>query len=603
MLDFLRKNAKVLGLFSVIVLVGSLIYAANSGSGVPAQVKDEDTLALQASANEPTPGTQDPDTFQPAVIGSQKVTGFEESDSVKEDFVLVSLPTSQLNSALALSDQAQVILPDNGKTTTIALPASQVDQLGTVSTSATVEENKPISVFAEQIQSPVPSWGLDRIDLQTNTPDRTYKYATSGNGVTIYVVDTGVNLSHSDLAGRVSTGFSAINDGRGADDCNGHGTHVAGTAAGSSYGVAKSAKVVPVRVLNCTGSGYISDIISGINWIISTHPGGAAVINLSIGGGYSAVLNSAITDAANRGFTVVAAAGNSSADACNFSPVSAAGVIGVGASTSSDSFASYSNFGSCVDVVAPGSSITSAWIGSSSASNTISGTSMASPHATGLAARILEAGTGGQGVMTVMRELAAKDLISGLRSGTPNLLTVWQLDLVASPSPSPSISKSANPKPSASKSTVRGSLRAPGKAKNLAFTQLSDTELEVTWIGTDFEATEVVIEWFAKNSPNRVTTLNIPVPGKSAIINGLVANRPYEVRVTPLNGYGAEQIRGETTSVVLSLAKNFASPTPTQTDSSPTPVPTDSVTSESTNPGNSGNAPGNSGSNRGNSKR
>lgn len=603
MLDFLRKNAKVLGLFSVIVLVGSIIYAANSGSGVPAQVKDEDTLALQASANEPTPGTQDPDTFQPAVIGSQKVTGFEESDSVKEDFVLVSLPTSQLNSALALSDQAQVILPDNGKTTTIALPASQVDQLGTVSTSATVEENKPISVFAEQIQSPVPSWGLDRIDLQTNTPDRTYKYATSGSGVTIYVVDTGVNLSHSDLAGRVSTGFSAINDGRGADDCNGHGTHVAGTAAGSSYGVAKSAKVVPVRVLNCTGSGYISDIISGINWIISTHPGGAAVINLSIGGGYSAVLNSAITDAANRGFTVVAAAGNSSADACNFSPVSAAGVIGVGASTSSDSFASYSNFGSCVDVVAPGSSITSAWIGSSSASNTISGTSMASPHAAGLAARILEAGTGGQGVMTVMRELAAKDLISGLRSGTPNLLTVWQLDLVASPSPSPSISKSANPKPSASKSTVRGSLRAPGKAKNLAFTQLSDTELEVTWIGTDFEATEVVIEWFAKNSPNRVTTLNVPVPGKSAIINGLVANRPYEVRVTPLNGYGAEQIRGETTSVVLSLAKNFASPTPTQTDSSPTPVPTDSVTSESTNPGNSGNAPGNSGSNRGNSKR
>ena len=603
MLDFLRKNAKVLGLFSVIVLVGSLIYAANSGSGVPAQVKDEDTLALQASANEPTPGTQDPDTFQPAVIGSQKVTGFEETDSVKEDFVLVSLPTSQLNSALALSDQAQVILPDNGKTTTIALPASQVDQLATVSTSATVEENKPISVFAEQVQNPVPSWGLDRIDLQTNTPDRTYKYATSGNGVTIYVVDTGVNLSHSDLAGRVSTGFSAINDGRGADDCNGHGTHVAGTAAGSSYGVAKSAKVVPVRVLNCTGSGYISDIISGINWIISTHPGGAAVINLSIGGGYSAVLNSAITDAANRGFTVVAAAGNSSADACNFSPVSAAGVIGVGASTNSDSFASYSNFGSCVDVLAPGSSITSAWIGSSSASNTISGTSMASPHAAGLAARILEAGTGGQGVMTVMRELAAKDLISGLRSGTPNLLTVWQLDLVASPSPSPSISKSANPKPSASKSTVRGSLRAPGKAKNLAFTQLSDTELEVTWIGTDFEATEVVIEWFAKNSPNRVTTLNVPVPGKSAIINGLVANRPYEVRVTPLNGYGAEQIRGETTSVVLSLAKNFASPSPTQTDSSPTPVPTDSVTSESTNPGNSGNSPGNSGSNRGNSKR
>ena len=604
MLDFLRKYAKVLGLLSALVLIGSLIYAVNH-KVVSSPASDENSRASQAYADEPDPGTEDPDTYKPVVISSPNVTGFEEKDSVKEGFVLVSLPSDQVDSALALSDQVQVILPDNGQTTTIALPSSQVDELTAVSASATIEENKPVSVFAEQNQNPVPSWGLDRIDLQANTPDRSYKYDTTGNGVTIYVVDTGVNLAHTDLAGRVSAGFSAINDGRGADDCNGHGTHVAGTAAGTSYGVAKNAKVVPVRVLNCTGSGYISDIISGINWIISTHPGGAAVINLSIGGGYSAVLNSAITDAANRGFTVVAAAGNSSADACNFSPVSASGVIGVGASTSSDGFASYSNFGSCVDVVAPGSSITSAWIGSASATNTISGTSMASPHAAGLAARILESGTGGQGVLTVMRELAAKDLISGLRSGTPNLLAVWQLDLLVSPSPSPSISKSANPKPSASKSTVRGSLRAPGKAKNLAFTQLSDTELEVTWVGTDFEATEVLIEWFSKNSSNNVSTLNVPVPGKSAVITGLVANRPYEIRVTPLNGTGTEQVRGQTTSVVLSLAKNFVSPTPspTPTDSSVAPSSTESVTSESTSPGNSGSAPGSSGTNRGNSKR
>ena len=189
----------------------------------------------------------------------------------------------------------------------------------------------------------------------------------------------------------MTSGYSAIDDGNGSEDCHGHGTHVAGTIAGSTYGVAKSTRIVAVRVLDCTGSGWTSSIIAGINWVIKSHPGGAGIINMSLGGSASTTLDSAVASATAAGLTVVVAAGNSSTDACSSSPARAPSALTIGAIDRADRQATYSNFGSCVDLWAPGTNITSAWIGGSSATRTISGTSMAAPHVAGLAARLVQA--------------------------------------------------------------------------------------------------------------------------------------------------------------------------------------------------------------------
>ena len=260
---------------------------------------------------------------------------------------------------------------------------------------------KPLAVVsAAAVKSPAKSWGLDRIDQRSRTYDDSYSYATTGAGVNTYVVDTGVLSTHTDLSGRVRTGFDATGLNS-TEDCNGHGTHVAGTIAGTTYGVAPAATVVPVRVLKCDGSGTLSGVIAGIDWAIADHaktPNVRAVMNLSLGGGSSLSLNEAVTRATQAGITVIAAAGNSTgADACGFSPAGADDnnpskphvVITVGATTSTDTRASYSNIGQCVDLFAPGSAITSAWYTSTTATQTISGTSMAAPHVAGVAARVL----------------------------------------------------------------------------------------------------------------------------------------------------------------------------------------------------------------------
>jgi aqualysin 1 len=250
-----------------------------------------------------------------------------------------------------------------------------------------IEADQVISIDATQ--SPA-TWGLDRIDQRALPLNNTYNYNFTGAGVTAYIIDTGIRITHNEFGGRASSGYDFVDNDSNADDCNGHGTHVAGTVGGSTYGVAKGVSLKAVRVLNCSGSGTTSGVIAGIDWVTSQHTTGKAVANMSLGGSPSTALDNAVRNSIADGVVYAIAAGNSNRNACNFSPSRTAEAITVGATTSTDARASYSNKGSCLDLFAPGSSITSAWITSNTATNTISGTSMATPHVAGVAALYLE---------------------------------------------------------------------------------------------------------------------------------------------------------------------------------------------------------------------
>ncbi|MER7400421.1 S8 family peptidase [Streptomyces sp. NPDC000151] len=280
------------------------------------------------------------------------------------------------------------------------------------------------TVHATGTQAAPPSWGLDRID-QTNLPlDRRYTYPDSaGSGTTVYVIDTGVRVTHQDFGGRAVNGYDAVDNDNVAQDGNGHGTHVAATAAGTSYGVAKKAKVVAVRVLNNSGSGTTAQVVAGIDWVTKNHSG-PSVANMSLGGGVSTALDNAVKNSIASGVTYAIAAGNSNADANTSSPARVPEAITVGATTSTDARASYSNYGSRLDLFAPGSSITSAWRTSDTATNTISGTSMATPHVAGAAAVYL-AGHPSASPAAVSSALvggATSGVVTSPGSGSPNKL-------------------------------------------------------------------------------------------------------------------------------------------------------------------------------------
>lgn len=319
----------------------------------------------------------------------------------------------------------------------VRMPEQQAARLADDPSVAFVEEDSVVTLGATQSNA---TWGLDRIDQRDLPLNSTYVFNATGSGVRAYIIDTGIRATHVEFGGRVISGFTAINDGLGTNDGNGHGTHVAGTVGGSTWGVAKNVTLVAVRVLDSNGSGTNSGVIAGVDFVTSNHlTGQPAVANMSLGGGASSALDTAVTNAVNDGVTFAVAAGNENQNACNVSPARAAAAITVGSTTTTDARSSFSNFGTCVDIFAPGSSITSAWRTSDTATNTISGTSMATPHVTGVAALFLETNpTASPATVTAaIINSSTPNKVTSAGTGSPNRLLFSLLTGGPTPTPTP----------------------------------------------------------------------------------------------------------------------------------------------------------------------
>ncbi len=312
-----------------------------------------------------------------------------------------------------------------------------------------VEQDHAVRISGTQPNPP--SWGLDRID-QMNLPlDNSYTYPNTAGNVTAYIVDTGILISHNTFGtpSRARHGRDTVDNDNDATDCHGHGTHVAGTVGGAEYGVAKDVKLVGVRVLNCQGSGSNAGVIAGVDWV-TANAVRPAVANMSLGGGVNAALDTAVTNSIASGISFAVAAGNGDIfgnpqNACNFSPARTPNAITVGATQRTDASASFSNFGTCLDIWAPGVGITSSWIGSNTATNTISGTSMASPHVAGAAAVFLSGNptSSPQQVRDALVNAAAVGKVTNPGTGSPNRLL--QITGTGGPSPSPTVSPTTSP--------------------------------------------------------------------------------------------------------------------------------------------------------------
>lgn len=281
---------------------------------------------------------------------------------------------------------------------------------------------------ADATESPV-TWGLDRIDQRNRPLSNSFTYTSTGAGVTAYIIDTGIRFSHTEFGGRASTGYDAVTAGGTATDCNGHGTHVAGTVGGTTYGVAKDASLFAVRVLDCNGSGTTAQVVAGIDWVTANHRP-LSVANMSLGGSASTAIDTAVRNSISAGVSYAIAAGNGflglfAQNACNTSPARVTEAMTVSATDSADKKPSWANIGTCVDWFAPGINVTSAWNTSDTATNTISGTSMATPHTTGVAALYLQANPTASApaqVQSALRSLATSGVVVSPGTGSPNKL-------------------------------------------------------------------------------------------------------------------------------------------------------------------------------------
>jgi subtilisin family serine protease len=413
------------------------------------------------------------------------------------------------------------------------LSAAAVAELTANSNVESIELDSIVSISADQAD---PTWGLDRIDQRALPLNNTYSYANSGAGVTAYVVDTGILATHSEFTGRVATGFTAISDGRGTTDCHGHGTHVAGTVGGTTFGVAKSVTLVPVRVMSCAGSGSASGVIAGIDWIIGDHQAGVpAVANMSIGGPSSVALNAAVARGVADGVVFVVAAGNDNANACRYSPASETTAVTVGATGPTDVRSSFSNFGSCLDVFAPGEGITSSTIGSDTARATWSGTSMASPHVAGVAALLLAA-TPAATVESISQALvlnATAGLVSNGGSLSPNKL-LFSGPLESAPVVVPSAPRA---------------LSAEARNASVALTW------QVPSTNGGANISDYVVE-FSTDGSAWTTFADGVSSGLAATVTGLANGTTYQFRVKAVNTAGAGAVSNIVSARPFALGAN-----------------------------------------------
>ncbi|MGC5341971.1 S8 family peptidase [Streptomyces sp. AM 4-1-1] len=390
-----RRIATALaGAAAVVAVVGA-------GTALPAQAAPAAGRVLHAGSAEAIPGSY--------LVTLRKDAGFQASTARGKQLIgeYGGKVRRTYNSAL------------NGYAATLS--SSQAERLAADPAVATVEQDQKVHATGTQNNAP---WGLDRID-QANLPlNGTYTYPDSaGGGTTVYVLDTGVRITHQEISGRASYGYDFVDNDTTAQDGYGHGTHVATTVAGTTYGVAKKAKIVAVRVLGNDGSGSTSGVVAGVDWITANHVA-SSVANVSLGGGVSTTLDNAVTKSIASGVTYSIAAGNSGAPASNYSPARVPTAITVGATTKTDAKASYSNYGPLVDLFAPGSGITAGWNTSDTATYTGDGTSFAAPHVSGAAAIYLtnHPGASPAAVASALVNGATSNVLTGIGTGSPNKL-------------------------------------------------------------------------------------------------------------------------------------------------------------------------------------
>ncbi len=383
---------------------------------------------------------------------------------------------------------------------------------------AYVEEDGYVSINATQTGA---TWGLDRTDQRDLPLNSSYTYDTTAAGVHAYIIDTGVLLNHTQFTGRMGNGYDAVTSGGNANDCNGHGTHVAGTVGGTVHGVAKGVTIHPVRVLGCTGSGTNSGVIAGMDWVANNHIK-PAVANMSLGGGASQATDDAVARMTAAGVTVVVAAGNSNDNACNYSPARAPSAITVGSTTSTDARSSFSSFGTCLDMFAPGSSITSAWYTSTSATNTISGTSMASPHVAGVAALYLAnnpSATPSQVTSAIINN-STPNKVTSPGTGSPNRL-LYSLSGGTTPPPTSTVVLNvALPSQAVNTTSTTYSVTVPAGTTSLVFNisgGTGDADMYVRLGAVPTTTTYTCRPYTAGN--NETCTFNNPTAGSVYYVN------------------------------------------------------------------------------------
>ncbi len=370
-----------------------------------------------------------------------------------------------------------------------------------------------IVTITTNTQNNPPSWGLDRVDQVALPLNQQYIYQNDGADVTVYIIDTGIRMDHSEYFGRASSGWDFVDGDADADDCHGHGTHVAGTVGGDNVGLAKGVNLVAVRVLNCSGSGTWSGVIAGIDWVTLNHTG-ASVANMSLGGGYSSSINQAVNNSVTSGVVYAVSAGNSNALACNYSPASAADALTVASSTSSDARSSFSNYGTCVDIFAPGSGIYSSTMSSTSSYASWSGTSMASPHVAGAAALYLAANPSKTPaeVEIAIESGATSGVLSNIGTGSPNLL-LYSL-----------IAGSSGPVPSA--------------PSGLALSNVTTNSIDLAWTDNSNDENGFKIQRSLNNvNWSDIATVAANTTGYSN--TGLSSNTTYYYRVNAFNANGS----------------------------------------------------------------